>query len=694
MNASAKDKNLLKKGYLFARSFLLKIRGAIHPAENTFFFILVVLIGCCGGIAAIIFRSLSALIMRLYSGSFEYSLLDIAVKSPIYLKIAIPAAGAFIAGLIIYIGLHGKKGEGISEIMEAVSLKGTPLKVKNVFFKSLSSLMLISTGGSVGREGPIIQIGASLSSKIGEFFGVPRDKFRILIGCGVAAGMAAAYNAPIGASLFVMEIIIGNFAMEIFGPVVLSSLIATLISRATLGAGPLYAIPHLTMSNAWELVAYAFLGVLCAFAARLFTISIPFLEKIFKLFPIPFYLKTTLGGVIIGSMAFWFPQVWGNGYEGISKILNGEFALTLMALLFLMKIIATSVTVGSGGSGGTFTPTLFIGACLGGVFGHAMNNMVPEISGPVGGYALAGMGGAIAGTTHAPIMAIFIIFEMTQEYDMILPLILTCILGALVSKALKKDSFYTEKLEQRGIHLDLEMEEAALKSVLVEDIMKTNISLIKQDTPLEEVMKSFLSTRSNYLYVGDSSGNFIGVIDLHDIKEMLSEKGPSELVIAWDLIKDVPTITPREPIAETMEKFWFQEMGHLPVIEGHGSKKFLGIVTRRDIIGAFDREVLKRKMLLSRVLRTNNIEDVARYLDLPEELSIKEVPLPSPCSGNSLKDIDMYKRFHLNVLGMKRIYPDGREEKFQPSPDEILKEGDILIILGKPEDIKRFSNME
>ncbi|MEW5805958.1 MAG: ClcB-like voltage-gated chloride channel protein [Acidobacteriota bacterium] len=680
----------MKKGRLSSISRLLKLKDAIHPEENTWFFLLVLAIGFCGGLGAILFRSCSSLLMRFYSGSFELSLLDIAMKLSPVMKILVPAMGGLIAGLVIHLWLKGRKGEGISEIMEALSLKGGSIPLKNVFFKSISSVFLISTGGSVGREGPIVQLGAAFASGIGDFLNVPRDKLRILIGCGVAAGMSAAYNAPIGASFFVMEIIIGNFAMEVFGPLVLSSIVATLVSRTFMGAGPLYAIPHLYMLNPWELLVYALLGLACTLVANLFIVSLPFFERILNVISLPLYIRLAAGGVFLGFMAFTTPQVWGNGYEGVTQILNGEILLRSIASLLLMKILATCITVGSGGSGGIFTPTLFLGACLGGIFGNIMNSYIPEISGPAGGYALAGMGGTIAALTHAPITAILILFEMTQEYDMILPLMLTCAIAGLSSRALKKESFYTEKLSQRGIKLELEFEEIALRSIRVEDIMRKDVRLTPQDAPLEDVMRSFLAGRSNYLYVGDSAGNFIGVIDLHDIKESLAEREPKELVIAWDLAKEVPTVTARDSIADIMEKFWFQEMGHLPVIEGNGSRKFLGIITRRDVIGAFDREILKRKMLLSRYLRRERGEDITSYLSLPEELTIREIPLPASFEGRSLRESDFRGRFHLNILAVKRILDRGEEERLQPEPELILKKNDILVVLGRLRDINKF----
>ncbi len=684
--------NLYRKTKILLAELFLKIRSSIRPEENTWFFILVVLIGVGGGFAAIIFRSCSALIMGFYSGSFEISLPDIARSATPLLKIIIPSIGGLIAGIIIFIGLKEKKGEGISEIMEAVTLKGARIRTKQVIFKSLSSLILISTGGSIGREGPIVQMGAALASKIAEVLNVSRDRLRILIGCGVAAGMAAAYNAPIGASFFVMEIIIGNFAMEIFGPLILSSIVATLISRTSMGAGPLYAIPHFFMASAWELIGYFILGIACALVIKAFTVAIPLSERMFGILPLPQFFRMTLGGALIGIIAFRFPQVWGNGYEGVTQILNSEMLLPFLVLLLVMKIVATGITVGSGGSGGIFTPTLFLGACLGGIFGNGINAFLPEIAGSTGGYAIAGMGGVIAALTHAPITAILIIFEMTQDYDMILPLMLTSAVAGFVSRAIRKESFYTEKLARKGIKLDLEFEETALKSVLVEDIMRKDVQLIPQSTKLEDVVNAFLTSRSNFLYVGDSAGNFMGVIDLHDIKEIFAEKEPKDLIIAWDLTKEVPVVTPKDPIADIMEKFWFQEMGHLPVIQGNGSRTFLGIITRRDVIGAFDREVLKRKMLLSRYLRRERGEEITSYLPLPEELTIREVPLPASYNGRSLQELDLSGRFDLNILGIKRISPEGIEERLLPGPDLILKKNDILIILGRIRDINRIVN--
>ncbi|HWP48293.1 MAG TPA: ClcB-like voltage-gated chloride channel protein [Candidatus Limnocylindrales bacterium] len=669
------------------RVFLREPRQ-IRPDETTLLFLYAGIVGILGGFGAIIFKYLTAIVQRLFLGSWE-NLLDAALQLPWYYRILVPTAGGTLASFILYSLAKKTKSYGISDIMEAVSLRGGEIEVRSVLFRSLSSLMIIGSGGSVGREGPIVQIGAMLASQFGQLLRISRIKLSILVGCGVASGMAAAYNTPIAAAIFVLEIIMGNFATDIFAPVVISSVAATLVSRGVMGNQPTYRIPPFSMVSHFELIFYVFLGILAGFAAYLFIEALFKGEEIFKKIKIPAYFKIPLGGFLVGILGLSFPHVWGNGYEVASRILNQQLPGPLVLILFFLKIIATAITVGSGGSGGVFTPSLFVGAALGGAVGNAVNYFFPLLTAPSGAYALVGMGCLLAGTTHAPIMAILIIFELTLDYGIILPLMLSCILSSYVASKIKPESIYTERLKQRGIQLSRGMEEMVLYSMRVQDILKTGVSLLPENLRFDEILKRFYASRSDYLYVGDQRGNLLGVINLHDIKEFLSEKDLETLVIAKDLATPVSVAYPMDRLADVLEKFWLQDLEELPVVRSKDSLQFLGIVTRRDVLSTLDREALRRKMLLSRFVTRSEDKLLTDRLELPEGFRIDKIVVPPELVGRTIGETNLRTQYHLNVLAVISPGRNGKEQRHFPDPNRKLEEGDILVVLGREDDIRQ-----
>jgi len=660
----------------------------IRPGETTLLFLYAGIVGVLGGFGAIAFKSLTALFQRFFFSSWE-NLLDAALQLPWYYRVLVPTTGGALASFILYFLAKQTKSYGISDIMEAVSLKGGEIETRSVLYRSFSSLMIISSGGSVGREGPIVQIGAMLASQFGQVLRISRLKLSVLVGCGVASGMAAAYNTPIAAAIFVLEIILGNFAMDIFGPVVISSVAATLISRGIMGNRPTYRIPPFTMISPLEIVFYIILGILAGLAAYLFIWVLFKGEEIFKKIKIPAYLKIPLGGFLIGLIGLEFPHVWGNGYEATDRILNGQLPGDLILKLFFLKIIATAITVGSGGSGGVFTPSLFVGAALGGSLGNAVSYFFPHLTAPPGAYALVGMACLLAGTTHAPIMAILIIFELTLDYGIILPLMLSCIISSFVASKINRESIYTEKLKQRGIQLTRGMEEMVLYSMRVQDILRTGVSLIPENLHFDEILKRFYASRSDYLYVGDSQGNLLGLINLHDIKEFLSEKDFHALVIAKDLVTPVSVAYPTDRLADVLDKFWLEDLEELPVVRSPDSLQFLGVVTRRDVIGTLDREALRRRMLLSRFVTKSEDKLLTDYLELPEGYRIEKIPVFPNLVGKTIGETNLRTQYHLNVLAVISPGRDGREQRSFPDPNRKLEAGDILVVLGREDDLRQ-----
>jgi CIC family chloride channel protein len=393
----------------------------IPANEHTIMVILAVIVGAAGGLGAVGFRYLISIFQTLAYGG-ENDLLQLVVNLPWYYRVTIPVIGGLIVGPLVYFFAREAKGHGVPEVMEAVAIKGGVIRKRVVVVKTLASAISISTGGSVGREGPIVQIGSAIGSALGQFMKVSADRMRILVGCGAAAGIAATFNAPIAGSMFALEIILGDFGLATFSPIVISSVVATAVSRAYLGDTPAFIVPVYELVSAWELPMYLFLGLFCALVGITFTKTLYRIEDLFDEIKFPEYLKGIIGGLFLGVASLVFPQILGVGYGAIDMALMQQMAWWLLLVLVPAKILATSITIGSGGSGGIFAPSLFLGAMAGGVFGAVVHQLFPNITASPGAYSIVGMGAVVAATTHGPLAAILILFEMTGDYKIILPL--------------------------------------------------------------------------------------------------------------------------------------------------------------------------------------------------------------------------------------------------------------------------------
>ncbi len=569
-------------------------RLSLH--EHVYLSLVAIFIGILAGYGALIFRY----VIKLAQYGFYQNTNDVLTfhsAMPLWLKIVLPAAGGLIVGPLIYFGAREAKGHGVPEVMEAVALKGGIIRSRVALVKILASGISIGSGGSVGREGPIVQIGASIGSTLAQILRAPTFRQRTFVGCGAAAGIAATFNAPIAGALFAAEIILSDFGIATFSPVVLSSVTATAISRHYLGDFPAFIIPAYEVVSLWEFLFYPVLGVVAGLVAVLFTVTLYKFEDGFEALKFPEYLKPALGGLLLGVMLIKLPYVFGVGYGAINLSLKNQLpALILLSLVFV-KILATSVTIGSGGSGGIFAPSLFIGAMTGGFFGWGVNTLFPQITADPGAYALVAMGAVVAGTTHAPITAILIIFEMTATYKIILPLMFACIISTLIATSIKGGSIYTIKLSRRGVELSQGWEQSILQTIKVRDIMHDHVVTVPESTLLGEVIESLKTKDVSYLHVVNENNELTGVISFRDIRSALQEETLKNLVIARDVATmDIVTIHPSDSILLALREMGSRGISHLPVVREDDGKKLVGTVSQRDVMAAYDRAILKREI--------------------------------------------------------------------------------------------------
>jgi CIC family chloride channel protein len=555
-------------------------KEVIHPSDLQITLAWAGVIGFGGALASIAFRSATSVVHKLLTGSKTPGLVESFLALSWWQRLTVPAIGGLLAGLVLYFGARWRGGVTTSDYMEAVVLGDGKISARRSAVKCLSALFTIASGGSIGREGPLVQLSSLVASLIGRARNWSTPRLRLLVGCGAAAGIASAYNAPIAGALFVAEIILGSVAMEIFGPLVFASVISTLTVRGFLGSDPIYAIPHFQLNSNWEIFPYLLLGLFAGLVAPWFLRLLNGSEWLVSRIHLPVFLKMFAGGLIVGALAIFHPEVCGNGYQAVDMILAGQWVWQTVLLILLSKVLATAATFGSGAVGGVFTPTLFVGASLGYLFGTSTGHLPLGLTINPSAFALVGMGAFLAATTHAPIMAMIMIFELTLDYQIILPLMLACVVAYYTSVSFEKRSIYSDALRRKGAG-DYRHQLAELH---VRDLMKPNPLTVTPTARFAEIAQKFVANKFNYLYVTDG-GRFIGAISLHDIKNYLNAPELAELVIAGDIVReDFPFIQPGATLNEALDRFARYVGERLPVVSNHGSKLLVGSLAKTDVI--------------------------------------------------------------------------------------------------------------
>ncbi|MGB8356133.1 MAG: ClcB-like voltage-gated chloride channel protein [Chthoniobacteraceae bacterium] len=563
---------------------LLKLRvwvfDHIRPTDLQVTLFWAGVIGFTGAVSSVLFRRLTDGVHWLLTGQ-NNGLVESFEHMPVWARILVPALGGAIAGLIIHFGTWWSAKKSSTDYMEAIVLGNGVVPARLSFVKCASAMFTIASGGSIGREGPLVQLSAVLASLIGRMRRMPTLQLRLLVACGAAAGIASAYNAPIGGAMFVAEIVLCSMSMESFGPLVFASVIATLTVRSLLGSDPLYEIhmPNVKLNSNWEIVPYLFLGATAGLAAPWFLRFLRWSETAFTRLQVAPYLKLAAGGLIVGLLAAFHPEICGNGYSVVNEVLNGNVLWQGLLVVLAFKLVATAATFGSGAVGGVFTPTLFTGACIGYLFCAGVQSFWHGAALVPSAFAVVGMGAFLAATTHAPIMAIIILFELTLDYQIILPLMLACVVAHYVSLTFEDKSIYAESLKRKGAGTF----EQQLASLSVADLMKKNPVTVSENSRFSEIAHCFITHRFNYLYVVDASQHFKGVISLHDIKGYLNDPELAEIVIARDIMQETfPTVAPYESLAETLTKFSKHDGERLPVTDT--DSQLFGTVSKTDVL--------------------------------------------------------------------------------------------------------------
>ncbi|HEY3596107.1 MAG TPA: ClcB-like voltage-gated chloride channel protein [Paraburkholderia sp.] len=573
-------------------SFLLRLRTRaaqlFRLSDAHTMLVWSVIVGVAGALATMAFREGIALLQRMISGA-EGSFVEMARGLPWTTRIWLPAAGGLIAGFMLLIARRGQRGgdkKTTTDYMEAVVIGDGIVPVHTSLWRTISSLFSISSGGSIGREGPMVQLAALCASLIGRFVNFDPPRLRLLVACGAAAGITSAYSAPIAGAFFVTEIVLGSIAMESFGPVVVSSVVANITMRAFAGYRPPYEMPAFPTITGIEVLLFVGLGLLCGAMAPQFLRLIDLSKASFKRMRLPLPLKLALGGLVVGILSVWTPEVWGNGYSVVNSVLHSPWTWGALVMVLAFKIIATAATVGSGAIGGVFTPTLFVGAVLGSLFGLGMHALWPHGTSAPFAYAMVGMGAFLAGATQAPLMAIMLIFEMTLSYQVVLPLMLSCVAAYFVSRAIAKTSMYEITLHRNRE----EQERMRLRSTQMRELIRPPQTVVPPTATVQDMTRVFLEYPVKYLYVTDEAGCFLGVVALKDITSDLLDKRDTSTRTAADYLQPhFDVLTPDMPLGVALQHFLAFQGERLPVIESIARPKLTGVVYKTSLLDAYFR---------------------------------------------------------------------------------------------------------
>ncbi|MCB1185250.1 chloride channel protein [bacterium] len=669
-----------------------RLRLRILESYHTVMVLLAVVVGLLGGLCAVGFRKFIALVQHT-AWQMPAFTLDGIREHAAWQVILVPAVGGLLVGLITRFFAREAKGHGVPEVMEAVMLRGGRIRARVVAAKLVASGVCIGTGGSVGREGPIVQIGSALGSALGQLLHLGQRRLKTLVGCGAAAGIAATFNAPIAGVLFSAEVILGDFAPSQLTPIVISSVAATVVSHHFFADTPAFLVPGYHLVSPWELLIYGVLGLLCGLVALAFVKILYGAEDFFDgpLRRIPHVAQAVLGGLVIGVVALWYPEVMGVGYEAIEAALHEDLVLRTLLLLTVIKIFAVAITIGSGGSGGIFAPSLFIGAMLGGAVGSVAHAFWPDATATSGAYALVGAGAVVAAATHAPLTAYMIIFELTNDYKIIMPLMIACVIATMLASRLCTASIYTMKLIRRGQDVFRGRSLNVLRHLCARDVMHPPGAVVPANADLVKLVAHFTESRAASVFVVDDDGRLAGLVNFDDVRPFLAaSETAAHTIYAWDIMltEGFPVVHPDESLDRVIRKL--DKVGfEVPVV---ADGRLVGVILANDVIRRYNDEMFKREMATSMV---TSVETGGRFTPLPGAagLSLAEVPVPANFVGRSCAELDLRNRYGVTVLLIKKV--QGHEAEIDgrvPDAGYRFAEDDVMLAMGSPNDLRGLEN--
>jgi len=662
----------------------------IKLPDYSIFSFFAIITGAAAGLAAVLFHNSIEFFNELF---FETP--DFHLKWGAWVLILIPAVGMLLQAFMIRSFPKYAKRKGVSEVIKAVALRGGLLSFRTTLFHFIAPVICISTGGTVGPEGPAAQIGGGIGSKLGNIFGLSDARRRIFTAAGAGAAISAIFNTPLGGIFFALEVVLLNdFQTPTFSALILASVTASAIARILVGNESLFHFVHTPFTDYSNLYVFALLGLIIGFLSILFIRYSSFVEHscrtvILKKFPQ--WIVMTFVGLLVGVIGLNYHEIFGIGYNAINEFLSGEMVWELAAILVILKFLLVPLILYSGGFGGLFAPSLFIGGGVGYLFALGMN----QISGldlNTTTFVLVGMGAALGGINTIPISSILIIFEMTQDYSFILPLMLAIVISTTMVQLVLHGSVHTKHLEEQGFQISNGKETRILSNILVEDIKLKNVELVKDVSPLNEIVSKLIQSDSNLFYVVNDQNKIIGVISQTEIRPIIADYDTvKHFIVARDIMNpDVYLASPSDYLDRILRLFGKYNVDEFPVILDN---EILGAVARQEVIDCYNKESLKRNLADGLSEEISNL-DISGETDLGD-FKIAEKNVPDKFVGKSLIDLRIRNKFGLEVLVIKRpkdIFSVDKDdyEIVAPEANTKLQRGDKIVVFGSKDKIRGF----
>ena len=574
---------------------LLRLRRLIRN-DHLILVILAIVTGTAAGAAVIGFReTISFIQLALYGSDSEHLFTNTEAVAWWQILLA-PVAGGLVVGVLVRYLMPEGRTQGVADVIEASALKGGWMSSRVGLTAAVVSAVSIGAGASVGREGPAVHLGASLSGWIGRRLHLTRSLTRTLLGCGVASAVAASFNAPIAGALFASEVVIGHYALKAFAPIVIASVAGTAISQAWFGDFPAFSLGETYLASFWEFPAFAGLGIAAGITAIGFMKAIELARRFAKDTPVPVWLKPAGAGLMVGLIGLLFPQVMGVGYGVTEQALLVTLPLALLVVLALAKILATALSIGGGFGGGVFSPSLVIGALIGGAYGIIATSIFPDYSSGPAAYTVVGMGAMAAAVLGAPISTTLIGFEMTGDYALTLAVMVAVVIASEITQQFYGRSFFAVQLQQRGIDLKGGFEIEIMHSIKVGGILNRDSELVTLDVGLPDLRKMLQSSKTGELFVIRDSGELYGTITLADLSELAFDAAIDDLIRAGDCAQTHPFVLSQDDDLEAALSL-LAETGEdrIAIVENTESMVFKGCVTQAEIMAAYNKALLESR---------------------------------------------------------------------------------------------------
>lgn len=647
--------------------------------------------GLLGALGAAAFDVIYSAVSALTLGDVEPAL----HPPPIWLRVLVPTLGGLAIGNFVRLASPDGGAAGIQDAIHSVTNQKGSMNLRKSLVSALSAALGIGFGLSGGREGPIVHLSAAFGAKLSAWTRHTPAQRRVLVAAGAAGGIAASFNTPIGAAFFALEIILGNFAMESFGPVVAAAVAGTALGQALLGDRIALVLPAFGLEHPVELLIYPLLGVVAGGVAvgfKRLMIAAPDLRKRAR---VPLWAAGGVAGLGVGLIAAGgFPQVMGNGYAYMEALLRGEGGgVGFIAALLVAKFAATAFTQAGNGGLGVFAPSLFVGALTGSIFGRGAHALWPEHTGAAGAYGVVGMGAVVAAIAHAPITMTLMLFEMTRNYEVILPMILTLSLAGLVAARLDPESLYVAKLTHSGIKVERGREGLVMQDLSVREVMRhSEWTSAAADASVREVVAVFAKEGARHVYLLNDEGRFAGAVSLPTIQRHLHHppQGLPALTLAKQGMRPLRADT---PLADTLSEFVRLDLDELPVVDER--EHLIAVLHERDIVHAFYAEVLRKDALMAHVEHGAAGDRHHDVVDLPEGFAVDTVAVTGQLVGRTLRELRLPSRYHVNVVALRVLNPlTGDHARLPVQIDRPLGEGDLIVVTGPAERVAALQEAE